>query len=96
MSTAELMKEESWLLAISNEKNLENLEEITSTFEKDKPEHEITSEDLDVPLIVNLGYSVHGNEPSTSESALLAAYTLVASNHPKIENYRNNMIVFII
>ena len=60
-----------------------------------KPEHEITSDDLDVPLIVNLGYNVHGNEPSSFEAALLTAYTLVASNHPEIEKYRNDMVVFI-
>ncbi|MAJ32396.1 MAG: zinc carboxypeptidase [Flavobacteriaceae bacterium] len=84
------------VLAISSEKNLENLEEIHQAHMKRiKPEHQITSDDLDVPLIVNLGYNVHGNEPSSSEAALLTAYTLVASNHPEIEKYRNDMVVFI-
>jgi len=48
-----------------------------------------------LPIFVNLGYNVHGNEPSGSEAALLTAYTLVASNHPEIGAYRDNAIVFI-
>jgi hypothetical protein len=32
----------------------------------------------DVPVIVHLGYGVHGNETSSSEAALLTAYWLVA------------------
>ncbi|WP_422081112.1 M14 family zinc carboxypeptidase [Ulvibacterium sp.] len=48
-----------------------------------------------VPIFINLGYNVHGNEPSGSEAALLTAYTLVASNHPEIQDYRKNAILFI-
>ncbi|MEM9548611.1 MAG: M14 family zinc carboxypeptidase [Bacteroidota bacterium] len=47
------------------------------------------------PVFVNLGYSVHGNEPSTSESALLTAYTLIASENEKVLEILNNSIVFI-
>lgn len=84
------------LLAISSEENLENLDEIHQAhMQRIKPEHNITPEDLEVPLIVNLAYNVHGNEPSSSEAALLTAYTLVASNHPEIEQYRNDMVVFV-
>lgn len=49
----------------------------------------------EVPIFINLGYNVHGNEPSSSEAALLMAYTLVASNHPEIQNYRKKAIIFI-
>jgi len=49
----------------------------------------------DLPVFVNLGYNVHGNEPSSSEAALLTAYTLVASNHPDVKNYIKNGIFFI-
>jgi hypothetical protein len=51
--------------------------------------------DTHLPLIVNMGYSVHGNEPSTSEAALLTAYTLVASQKPEVTSYLDQMIVFI-
>lgn len=48
-----------------------------------------------VPIFVNLGYNVHGNEPSSSEAALLAAYTFTASNNPEILNYLNNAVIMI-
>src|SRR5687768_11017656 len=34
-----------------------------------------------VPLVIHLGYNVHGNEPSSSEAAMLTAYYLVASEN---------------
>ena len=48
-----------------------------------------------LPLIINLAYNVHGNEPSSSEAALLAAYTFVASKNPEIEKYLENAVIFI-
>ncbi len=48
-----------------------------------------------LPVFINLGYNVHGNEPSSSEAALLTAYTLVASQSKKIANYLKNSIIFI-
>ncbi|PCE64919.1 M14 family zinc carboxypeptidase [Sediminicola luteus] len=49
----------------------------------------------DQPLFVNLGYNVHGNEPSSAEAAMLTAYTLVASNHTEVLNYLAHAVVFI-
>lgn len=49
----------------------------------------------EVPIFVNLAYNVHGNEPSSSEAALLVAYTLVASQNPEVLNYLDNAIIFI-
>jgi len=48
-----------------------------------------------LPIFINLGYNVHGNEPSGGEAALLTAYTMVASNHPDIINYRENSVIFL-
>jgi hypothetical protein len=39
----------------------------------------------DRPLIVHLGYGVHGNETSSSETAMLQAYWLVAGSSPEVE-----------
>jgi hypothetical protein len=36
-----------------------------------------------VPLVIHLGYNVHGNEPSSSEAAMLTAYYLTASEMMK-------------
>ena len=49
----------------------------------------------DIPVIINLAYNVHGNEPSSSEAALLAAYTLLGSTHAQINSFRENAIIFI-
>ena len=32
----------------------------------------------DFPVIINLGFNVHGNEPSSSEAAMITAYTLIS------------------
>ena len=45
--------------------------------------------------MINLGYNVHGNEPSSSEAALLTAYTLVASQHSQIKDFREQALVFV-
>lgn len=41
----------------------------------------------ELPVIVHLGYGVHGNETSSSEAALLTAYWLVARQGPEHERY---------
>jgi hypothetical protein len=49
----------------------------------------------EVPVIIQLGYNVHGNEPSSSEAALLTAYTLVASNNLEVLTYLEKSVIFI-
>src|SRR5690606_8491250 len=41
----------------------------------------------DRPVIVHLGYGVHGNEASSSEAAMLTAYWLTASRSPEVEGF---------
>lgn len=47
------------------------------------------------PVIVLLGYNVHGNEPSSTEAAMLTAYYLVASESAEIRNTLSNAVIFI-
>ena len=54
-----------------------------------------TIEEPKIPLIINLGYNVHGNEPSSSEAALLTAYTLVASQQSQIRDFRDKALIFV-
>ncbi|MDY8135161.1 M14 family zinc carboxypeptidase [Aquimarina sp. 2201CG5-10] len=49
----------------------------------------------EIPIFIQLGYNVHGNEPSSSEAAMLTAYTLVASNSNEVKNYIENAFIFI-
>ena len=53
------------------------------------------SPDISRPLFINLGYNVHGNEPSSSEAALLAAYTFTASENPEVLGYLDEAVIFI-
>ena len=49
----------------------------------------------DYPLIVNLNYSVHGDESSGSNASMLVAYYLAASNDPKVLRYLDNMVIVL-
>ncbi|TRO67558.1 zinc carboxypeptidase [Christiangramia sabulilitoris] len=75
------------ILTISSESNLANLENIRQEHlehaDPDGKEGEIGK----MPVIVHLGYNVHGNEPSSSEVSMLVAYYLVAAQDPAVQNY---------
>ena len=83
------------MLTISSESNLNNIESIRQEHLKYTVPGAQMELNKDLPIIINLGYGVHGNEPSSAEAAMLAAYTLVASNNIKIERFRNNSVIFI-
>ena len=83
------------ILTVSSENNLSNIETIkTKHLEFVDPNKKPSNYD-ELPIFIQLGYNVHGNEPSSSEAALLTAYTLVASNSPDVKNYLDNGIIFI-
>ncbi len=83
------------MLRVSTPQNLSNLERIRNEHLQFVDPNQNAKNYNDVPIFVQLGYNVHGNEPSSSEAALLMAYTLVASNSAEVENYRQNAVVFI-
>ncbi|MCC1484485.1 M14 family zinc carboxypeptidase [Winogradskyella immobilis] len=83
------------ILTVSNPDNLSNLETIKTKHLQFVDPNKSPSNYDDVPVFIQLGYNVHGNEPSSSEAALLTAYTLVASNSSEVQNYLNKSIVFI-
>ncbi len=83
------------MFAVSSEANLNNLATIKSEHLKFVDPNQSVSNYDAIPVIIQLGYNVHGNEPSSSEAALLTAYTLVASNHPEVKKYRENSVIFI-
>jgi len=47
------------------------------------------------PVIIHLGYSVHGNESSSGEVSLLTAYYLAASKDAETENWLKEAVIFI-
>ena len=81
------------LLTITSEKNQNNLETIR------KNHLALTtsgSKGIDIekmPIVVYQGFSIHGNEPSGSNAALLVAYYLAAAQGPKIESLLENTVI---
>lgn len=49
----------------------------------------------DMPVVIRLGYSVHGNEASGANASLLAAYHLAAAEGPEIEDILSKSIILI-
>lgn len=49
----------------------------------------------DAPVIIHLGYGVHGNETSSTETSLLAAYYLAASNDAETQKWLSSSVIFI-
>ena len=83
------------ILTVTSESNLNRLDDIQEEHLKNTIPGAPISLNDELPIIINLGYGVHGNEPSSSETAILTAYTLVASKNKKIEKFREKSVVFI-
>ena len=83
------------MLTVSSTNNLINLDKIKQEHLKYTVPKSNVEVNKNLPVIINLGYGVHGNEPSSAEAAILAAYTLVASENIKIKRLIENSVVFI-
>lgn len=83
------------MLTVSSPENLTNIDQLQQDhLAFTDPSKSVSNYD-DVPIFINLAYNVHGNEPSSSEAALLAAYTFVASENAEITEYLKNAVLFI-
>lgn len=83
------------MLRISRPEHLANLESLRERHLKFTDPQLPYKADPELPVFIQLGYNVHGNEPSSSEAAMLSAYILVASEDPRIARYREESVVFI-
>ncbi len=83
-------------LVFTSPENLENLEAL-------RAEHRnLCNPDLstgisveNMPVFLNLGYGVHGNEASAANSSLLTAYYLAAAQGPEIEELLEHTVILI-
>lgn len=83
------------ILTLTTPQNLSNLDMLKRQhIDFTNPSKNVSNYN-DVPIFINLAYNVHGNEPSTSEAALLTAYTFAASNNPEILKYLENSVIMI-
>ncbi|MEP2281194.1 M14 metallopeptidase family protein [Maribacter sp.] len=83
------------MLTITAPENLNNLDQLREEHLAFTDPNKSVSNYGEVPIFINLAYNVHGNEPSSSEAALLTAYTFAASENPEILNYLRNAVIFI-
>ncbi len=84
------------MLIITSPANHDRLEDIRlKHLELSTVGGEDLSETESVPLVIQLGFNVHGNEASGGEASLLAAYYLAASEEEEINNILDNSVIFI-
>ncbi|MDX2128653.1 MAG: M14 family metallopeptidase [Chloroherpetonaceae bacterium] len=84
------------LATVSSPENMKNLESI-------KAAHRKLTEPLAgkpaslgaMPLVVWMGYSVHGNEPSGANASVLVAYYLAAAEGEEIESILKNTVILL-
>lgn len=83
------------ILTVSSPEHIHNLPQLQKEhLDIASPDKKVANFDKQ-PVFVNLGYNVHGNEPSSTEASLLTAYTLVASQSSEVQNILQNSVVFI-
>jgi len=80
-----------YLLAFSSVENQQNLDEIQARHVQNLGK----STNKDDPLIIWMGYSVHGDEPSGSNAALLIAYYLAAGESELINQLLKDNIILL-
>ncbi|MDD4109259.1 MAG: M14 family zinc carboxypeptidase [Prolixibacteraceae bacterium] len=74
-----------------NHKRLDELKELHIKY-SDPDEN---ADQSGVPLVLYLGYGVHGNESSGPNSSVLTAYYLAAAQGPKIDELLKNSIILV-
>ncbi|MEP1035658.1 M14 family metallopeptidase [Ekhidna sp.] len=83
-------------LTISNPANLANLDQIKADHKKlTDPSTSGNMNTEDMPIVMWLGYSIHGNEASGSNASLLTAYYLAAAIGQEIDEMLENSIIIL-
>ncbi|MFN2314305.1 MAG: M14 family zinc carboxypeptidase [Bacteroidales bacterium] len=83
-------------LIITSEENMGRLEEIRLEHLKlSDPDVSRGIRTDDMPLVIKLGYGVHGNESSAQNASLLTAYYLVAGQGAAIDEILDNTVILI-
>ena len=80
------------LLTITSEANHQNLESIRTKHIANTNSNDFESGQ---PIVVYQGYSIHGNESSGSNAALVLAYYLAAAEGDAINNLLSNTVILL-
>jgi hypothetical protein len=84
------------LLKISSPDNIRDIENIRLRhLALSDVKHQDPQDFSKEPVVIWMGYSVHGNEASGSNASLLVAYYLAANNAPEMKNILDNTVILI-
>lgn len=84
------------MLTISHPDNLKRLEEIrTQHLTLSNPDQKPPVAIESMPVVVNLGYGVHGNESSASNASVLIAYYLAAAQSEEVNALLRNTVILL-
>ncbi|GHB84381.1 M14 metallopeptidase family protein [Persicitalea jodogahamensis] len=84
------------LLTITNPANHANLENIrTEHLKLTDPAQSGGLKTANMPAVVWMGYSVHGNEPSGANASLLSAYYLAAAQGAEIDSLLRECVILL-
>jgi hypothetical protein len=83
------------LLTVTSPENHKNLDDIQEKHLNIVSGEVDKSELSNMPIVVNQGFSVHGNEPSGANAALVLAYYLAAAEGPAIDNLLKNTVILL-
>ena len=83
------------LLTISSPKNLANIDEILKRHAAITDATANNSDLSDLPIVVYLGYSIHGNESSGTGAAIALTYYLAANDSPELMKTLDKTIILL-
>ncbi len=81
------------LLTITNETNQNNIDVIQKDHLSIVNQGETSTDINQLPVVLYQGYSIHGDEASGSNAALLTAYYLAASQSPFVQNLLKDVVI---
>ncbi|MFL5773047.1 MAG: M14 metallopeptidase family protein, partial [Flavisolibacter sp.] len=82
------------LLIITSPKNMQHLEQIRQEHvQLTDPSVSSSLNTADMPIVIYIGHSIHGNEPSGANAALLSAYYLAAAQGPQIDDLLDHAVI---
>ena len=82
------------LLIITSPANHQNLEKIRQQHvQVTDPSRSASLNTAAMPIVIYIGHSIHGNEPSGANAALLSAYYLAAAQGKQIDELLQNVVI---
>jgi hypothetical protein len=84
------------LLIITSPKNQQRLEEIRlQHLQLSDPSKSASVNTDNMPIVVWIGHSIHGNEPSGANASMLTAYYLAAARGKQIDDLLENVVILL-